>query len=324
MGVGIGPRPGRAGTAQRRRPVGQTSGTTAAGPSDPMLHALRAVAADPRVARAEEAVREASAQLRWHVALRRRWREARSESGIRCAVASGTMEGALVPTTVLREAVAGRALTGAATGDPSLDAVAGLWRAGARLESLMPDLVGRGRPEPPSPRALLAGLHRDVAGPLAVAGRLPLGEVGTPRGPGDLPREGGPDDAPTGRALDERLAGILTLLDLGGAPALVRAAVVHAEMVAVRPFTAANAAVGRLLVRHLVVRDGLEPTGTAVIDRYPARAPGAYRDAAAAYATGTPDGVVDWVVWQAEALLTGIDEAQEVCRSVQAGVPTGA
>ena len=100
----------------------------------------------------------------------------------------------------------------------------------------------------------------------------------------------------------------------------MRAAVVHAEMVVVRPFTAGNAAVGRLLVRHLIARDGLEPTGVAVVDAYAGRAPAAYAGAAAAYASGTMDGVVAWVVWQAEAVLVGLDEAREICRSVQAGI----
>lgn len=99
----------------------------------------------------------------------------------------------------------------------------------------------------------------------------------------------------------------------------MRAAVVHAEMVTARPFSAGNAAVGRLLVRHLITTDGLEPTGTAVSDLYAARAPGAYADAAAAYASGTPEGVVAWVEWQAEAILVGIQEAGELCRAVQAG-----
>ena len=99
----------------------------------------------------------------------------------------------------------------------------------------------------------------------------------------------------------------------------MRAALVHAEMVAIRPFTAGNAAVGRLLVRHLIARDGLEPTGVAVVDAYAGRAPAAYADAAAAYASGTMDGVVAWVVWQAEAILVGIQEGRTVCRTVLAG-----
>ena len=76
---------------------------------------------------------------------------------------------------------------------------------------------------------------------------------------------------------------------------------------------------GRLLVRHLLVRDGVEPTGTAVSDLYPGRLPSACADAAAAYVSGTMEGVVTWVVWQAEAVLVGVQEAQRLCRAVQAG-----
>ena len=31
------------------------------------------------------------------------------------------------------------------------------------------------------------------------------------------------------------------------------------------------------------------------------------------------DGVVAWVVWQAEAVLAGVQEAQRLCLAVQAG-----
>ena len=224
----------------------------------------------------------------------------------------------------VRGAIAAGSLTGACTGDPALDAVAGLWRAGVRLNGWMPDLRGRSRPAAPGARTLLAALHRDVVGPLAVAGRLGLEEVAAPRPPGRAPVEAGPGPAPDGEELAARLEGLVRLIEAPALPALVRAAHVHAEMVVIRPFTAGNAAVGRLLVRHLIARDGLEPTGVAVVDAYAGRAPAAYADAAAAYASGTVDGVVAWVVWQAEAVLVGLDEARGICRSVQAGMTTAA
>lgn len=343
MSIGSGPGgtlpvggPGRAGQRQGAPSAAGTPGAThgvggrgprggaaengtGAGVLDPAVAALRALAADQRVVDAEEALREASTELRWNEALRRRWREARAEAAVRGAIASGGVEGAVLPVDVLRDAVASRSLTEASTGDPSLDAVAGLWRAGTRLNGWMPDLRGEGRPAQPSPRTLLTALHRDVAGPLAVTGTIPLDDVAAPRRGERVPLEGGPGEAPAGDALDARLDGLLRLIDAAGAPALVRAAVVHAEMVCARPFTAGNAAVGRLLVRHLITRDGLEPTGVAVVDQYAGRVPVAYADALAAYATGTLDGVVAWVVWQAEAVLVGIQEAQAICRSVQAG-----
>ncbi|WP_425321565.1 Fic family protein [Actinomyces johnsonii] len=292
---------------------------SAASATSPAVEALRTVAADERVRAAEAAVREACAELRWNEALRRRWREARAEAAIRGAIASGAVEGAVVLAEVLREQVAAGHLTEAATGDPGLDAVAGLWRAGTRLVGWMPDLVGRGRPAVPPARSLLAMLHRDVVGPLAAGGRVDLEEVGVPRSGQVRSREGGPGRAPQGEELAGRLEGLVELIEAERAPALVRAAIVHAEMLSARPFTAGNAAVGRLLVRHLLVRDGVEPTGTAVGDLYPGRVPAAYAEAAAAYASGTMEGVVAWVVWQAEAVLVGVQEARRLCLAVQAG-----
>ena len=323
MSVGIGsgprPRPGAGQGAGQRAGQGPCARPGDSAEADPVAGALRSIAADARVARAEEALRQASAELRFHEALRRRWREARAEAAVRGAIASGGVEGAVLPPSVLREAVASGGLAEASTGEPSLDAVAGLWRAGVRLTTWMPDLRGDARPAQPSPRALLAALHRDVVGPIAVAGRVPLDAVAAPRTAGTAPVEGGPGPAPDGEALTARLEGVLRLIDLPAVPALVRAAVVHGEMVAARPFLVGNAAVGRLLVRHLITRDGLEPTGVAVADQYPGRVPLAYADAAAAYAGGTRDGVVAWVVWQAEAILVGIQEGRTICRTVLAG-----
>nr|WP_300337101.1 cell filamentation protein Fic [Actinomyces sp.] len=289
-----------------------------------VVEALDALAGQPRVRQAQEALREASAELRWNEALRRRWREARSESCVRGAVASAAVEGAVVPASLLREMVATGSLSRALTGDASLDVAVGAWRAHARIAQWMPPLRGNQRPTSPPAAALLATLHRDVTGPLAASGRLPLGEVGVARLEGQDAREGGPGPAPQGEDLAQRRAALMGLLEIEGASALVRCAVVHAEMVCARPFTCGNAAVGRLLVRHLATRDGLEPTGVAVPDLYAARAPGSYAQALAAYAAGSLEGVVSWIVWQAEALLLGIQEAQAVCRAVQAGTTSSA
>ncbi|QQO79021.1 Fic family protein [Actinomyces sp. HMT897] len=316
---GPGPAPGPASGSALRPP--RSAPGTAAQPraASALVPVLRALAAQPRVVRAQEALDEATAALRWNEALRRRWREARAEASVRCAVASGAVEGAPVPASLLREHVAAADLTRPTSADPALDAVAGIWRAGTRLVAWMPDLRGDLRPTQPSARTLLATLHRDVTGPLASAGVIPLGEVGAPREEAMPLREGGPGDAPRGGALAARLDPLLELIEAPGLPALVRAAVVHGELITVRPFTSGNAAVARLVVRHLVTRDGLEPTGTAVADQYAAQAPGAYSAAARAYASGTSQGVTDWILWQAEALLVGVTEAQALCRAVQAG-----
>lgn len=297
-----------------------------------LIDACLALAREERVAAASEALYEASAQLRWQEALRKRWREARAEASVRGAVSGAAIEGAVVSAQALREQIAAGpkgAGAHASSKDPAWDAATGLWRAHSRLVGYMPDLVGRTRPMVPATAQLMATLHRDVTGPLAVAGLISEAVVGCPResgqglenqsleGGGML--EGGPGPNLGGQELRERLAQIVALIDTPNLPALVRVALVHAEMLTVRPFALANGALGRLLVRHLSVRDGLDPTGVSVSDYYAGRVPGAYAEAAQAYASASLEGVVAWIIWQAEALLEGMRQGSELSRAVQAG-----
>ena len=316
-----------------------------------LIDACLALAREERVAAASEALYEASAQLRWQEALRKRWREARAEASVRAAVSGAAIEGAVVSGQALREQIAAGpkgAGVHASSKDPAWDAATGLWRAHSRLVGYMPDLVGRTRPVVPATAQLMASLHRDVAGPLAVGGLISEAVVGCPResgqglenqaleGDGLLEGgqplesaglrengkpllEGGPGPNLGGQELRERLEQIVALIDTPNLPALVRVALVHAEMLTVRPFALANGALGRLLVRHLSVRDGLDPTGVSVSDYYAGRVPGAYAEAAQAYASASLEGVVAWIIWQAEALLEGMRQGSELSRAVQAG-----
>lgn len=323
-----------------------------------LIDACLALAREERVAAASEALYEASAQLRWQEALRKRWREARAEASVRAAVSGAAIEGAVVSGQALREQIAAGpkgAGVHASSKDPAWDAATGLWRAHSRLVGYMPDLVGRTRPVVPATAQLMASLHRDVAGPLAVAGLISEAVVGCPResgqglenqsleGGGLLENrkplleggkplesaglrengkpllEGGPGPNLGGQELRERLEQIVALIDTPNLPALVRLALVHAEMLTVRPFALANGALGRLLVRHLSVRDGLDPTGVSVSDYYAGRVPGAYAEAAQAYASASLEGVVAWIIWQAEALLEGMRQGSELSRAVQTG-----
>lgn len=323
-----------------------------------LIDACLALAREERVAAASEALYEASAQLRWQEALRKRWREARAEASVRAAVSGAAIEGAVVSAQALREQIAAGpkgAGVHASSKDPAWDAATGLWRAHSRLVGYMPDLVGRTRPVVPATAQLMATLHRDVAGPLAVGGLISEAVVGCPResgqglenqsleGGGMLEGgkaafeggglrengkplleggqllEGGPGPNLGGQELRERLAQIVALIDTPNLPALVRVALVHAEMLTVRPFALANGALGRLLVRHLSVRDGLDPTGVSVSDYYAGRVPAAYAEAAQAYVSASLEGVVAWIIWQAEALLEGMRQGSELSRAVQAG-----
>ena len=310
-----------------------------------LIDACLALAREERVAAASEALYEASVQLRWQEALRKRWREARAEASVRGAVSGAAIEGAVVSAQALREQIAAGpkgAGAHASSKDPAWDAATGLWRAHSRLVGYMPDLVGRTRPVVPATAQLMATLHRDVAGPLAVGGLISEAVVGCPRESGQALEnqsleggglleggkaaftggqllEGGPGPNLGGQELRERLAQIVALIDTPNLPALVRVALVHAEMLTVRPFALANGALGRLLVRHLSVRDGLDPTGVSVSDYYAGRVPGAYAEAAQAYVSASLEGVVAWIIWQAEALLEGMRQGSELSRAVQAG-----
>ena len=317
-----------------------------------LIDACLALAREERVAAASEALYEASAQLRWQEALRKRWREARAEASVRAAVSGAAIEGAVVSGQALREQIAAGpkgAGVHASSKDPAWDAATGLWRAHSRLVGYMPDLVGRTRPVVPATAQLMATLHRDVAGPLAVGGLISEAVVGCPRESGQALEnqsleggglleggkaalegaglrengkpllEGGPGPNLGGQELRERLEQIVALIDTPNLPALVRVALVHAEMLTVRPFALANGALGRLLVRHLSVRDGLDPTGVSVSDYYAGRVPGAYAEAAQAYASASLEGVVAWIIWQAEALLEGMRQGSELSRAVQTG-----
>lgn len=299
-----------------------------------LIDACLALAREERVAAASEALYEASAQLRWQEALRKRWREARAEASVRAAVSGAAIEGAVVSAQALREQIAAGpkgAGVHASSKDPAWDAATGLWRAHSRLVGYMPDLVGRTRPVVPATAQLMASLHRDVAGPLAVGGLISEAVVGCPRESGQVLEgaglrenrkpllEGGPGPNLGGQELRERLEQIVALIDTPNLPVLVRVALVHAEMLTVRPFALANGALGRLLVRHLSVRDGLDPTGVSVSDYYAGRVPGAYAEAAQAYASASLEGVVAWIIWQAEALLEGMRQGSELSRAVQAG-----
>jgi possible oxidoreductase len=264
---------------------------------------------------------------------------------VRAAVSGAAIEGAVVSAQALREQIAtGPKGAGAhaSSKDPAWDAATGLWRAHSRLVGYMPDLVGRTRPVVPATAQLMATLHRDVAGPLSVGGLISEAVVGCPRESGQALEnqsleggglleggkaaftggqllEGGPGPNLGGQELRERLAQIVALIDTPNLPALVRVALVHAEMLTVRPFALANGALGRLLVRHLSVRDGLDPTGVSVSDYYAGRVPGAYAEAAQAYTSASLEGVVAWIIWQAEALLEGMRQGSELSRAVQAG-----
>jgi Fic family protein len=269
--------------------------------------ALARLAGLPGVDDAVEAARAACTELRWHPALRKRTAEARAEATIRAARCSAALEGARYPVSLIRDVARGAATL---PDDASGRLAGGALRALSQARELEKTITT-------APGQALARLH--VA---AVAGLVPEAELGRPRS-GSVPPGDGigePTQAPTGSALTARLAGISDLLAApASAPALVVAALVHAEVITARPFSAGNGVVARAAARAVVIGRGLDPMGVVVWEAAELDAGPAYIQALLGYASGRPDGVAGWLIHCADAVIKGAGEGRVICDAVMAG-----
>ena len=108
-------------------------------------------------------------------------------------------------------------------------------------------------------------------------------------------------------AAADRLAGLAQLLTRPtDAPALVAAAIAHAEVASVRPFAWGSGLLARATVRLVLAGRGVDPSlfsipehGMLELGRP------AYVDALRGYASGTTVGVSGWIVWQSTAVALG-------------------
>ena len=127
------------------------------------------------------------------------------------------------------------------------------------------------------------------------------------------------DEADLGRPLaaSPRLDALADLLVAPSAtPALLRAAVVHGELLALRPFAGPSGVVARAAGRLTLTAAGLDPRGLIAVEvGHLAREP-EYVGAANAFATGTVDGVRAWLRHVAAAVVVAAAELTEVCDGV--------
>ncbi|NLG23484.1 MAG: Fic family protein [Actinomycetales bacterium] len=277
---------------------------------------VQALLALPGVADGVEAAREACTQLRWHQALRRRIPEAAAESRVRGATATALLEGAEPAGSRGTVALVRDLVRGAASWpeepNPVEQVLKGAVQVTAATESATAASLA-------SPAQLLARLH--VA---AAAGLLPADQVGRPRRPGETCAEFEEflGAAPGAEELAGRLGQVYDLLATirSGGSALVVAALVHAELVTVRPFVTGNGLVARALERVVHRVGGLDPTGVAVPELGHAQKVGAdYRGALTAYGQGGVEGVRLWLLHSAEAAVTGAGAGTAVADAVLAG-----
>jgi hypothetical protein len=271
--------------------------STSGAQTDPLV----ALGELPRVAESVAAVRKAVDRVYGHRVMRRRSNEVTSEAALRGARGSAALAGA----DWALEEVRRRSDFGV---DDESRTVGAALRLGAEAGQLLS--VWR-----QSPLRVLARLHL-----VAAAGRD--GAVGRPRLAGEpvdeplieLPLPGAEEVA-------ARLDGLAGLVVAGGsAPALVTAAVVHGELLALRPFGSHNGLVARAAERIALVGSGLDPKGVCPAEvGHAEQGRASYAAALAGYASGTPEGVAGWIAHCGRSVELGARESTAVCEALQRG-----
>ncbi|WP_250002231.1 oxidoreductase [Actinoplanes sp. M2I2] len=149
---------------------------------------------------------------------------------------------------------------------------------------------------PRAPRQVLAKLHV-----LAARGVVPAADLGRLTGSADRV---------------DLLAGLVAGNDR--TPPLLLAAVVHAELLTLRPFAGPAGVVARAAARLTMINRGFDPRGLVAVEvGHQAREP-EYVGAAGAYATGTTDGVRSWLRHYAAAVTVAADEITTIGDNVLA------
>ncbi|MFE9771434.1 oxidoreductase [Streptomyces sp. NPDC005931] len=270
-----------------------TTGATA----DP----LAALGSLPGVAESVESVRKAVDRVYGHRVMRRRSNEITSEAALRGARGSAALAGADWALEEVRR-----------RSDFSGDGEDRTMGAALRLTAEAGQLLSIWRQ---SPLRVLARLHLVAAADKAE-------QVGRPRQAGesvDEPLIGLP--LPSAAEAHGRLEGLAELIIAGGsAPALVTAAVVHGELLALRPFVSHNGLVARTAERIVLVGSGLDPKSVCPAEVGHAElGADAYRTALEGYVSGSPEGVAAWIAHCGRAIGLGARESMAVCEALQRG-----
>jgi hypothetical protein len=209
------------------------------------------------------------------------------------ALRPGTTRAARIAAEVtLRDAVASAALEGAEfdvalvrAGTVTDPVVQGALRVNAELAGLAPRWLQ-------APPQVLTRLH-------ILAGRGVVADLGRP--------------APSGGTA--RLLALASVL-ASPAPALLRAAVVHGELLALKAFEGPNGVVARGAGRLTLIAAGFDARGLLPVDvGHAARSP-EYLGAAGAYATGTRDGLRSWIKHYAAAVTVAAGELERICLEI--------
>ncbi len=91
-------------------------------------------------------------------------------------------------------------------------------------------------------------------------------------------------------------------------------------MLALRPFAWGNGLVARAAQRLVLVGRGVDPKAVSVPEAgHLELGRAVYARALAGYATGTEEGVADWLLHCGEAIALGAREGLAVCEAVRRG-----
>ncbi|MER5645147.1 oxidoreductase [Streptosporangium sp. NPDC002524] len=308
---------------------------------------LAVIAGMPGVSEAVTDARKAVDRLYGHRVLRRKSPEVSARSALRGARASAALEGVDVPLEVIPE-VTDPTVQGALRVSAELGRLGTTWRAAprqvlARLHTLAASgLVGEGE------TSTGGGLNGGSPAGGGLTGGGPAGDgeglngeglngggltgdgegltgggargLGRPRATALAPDPLGLGAAPGPREAVARVDGLVQLVTASSkAPALVLAAVVHAELAVLRPFGTADGVVARAAERLTLVEFGLDPKSLVAVEVGHLELGPAYAEGLRSYLSGTPDGVAAWVRHCASAVVLGVREATAICEAMQRG-----
>jgi hypothetical protein len=214
-----------------------------------------------------------------HPALRRSGGTVAAEVALRSAVASASLENHRYDVETVRDGtVTDAVVQGALRVASALDGLTGTWER--------------------APRQALARLHT-----LAARDAVPTDDLGRPS---------------ADPAVSSRLDTLAQVVIATSAPAMLTAAVVHGELLALNAFPGPSGVVARGAARLALIGGGLDARGLLAVDvGHLAREP-EYRGAAGAFATGTRDGVRSWLKHYANAVSIAADELVQIAETVMA------
>ncbi|MGP9019511.1 oxidoreductase [Streptomyces sp. BR1] len=271
--------------------------TNASSAADPLV----ALGSLPGVPDAVDSVRKAVDRVYGHRVMRRRSNEITSEAALRGARASAALSGADWALEEVRRRT-----------DFGSESEARTVGAALRLSAEAGQLLSIWRQ---SPLRVLARLH-------LVAAADSADTVGRPRlhgEPVDEPLIELP--VPDADEVAGRLEGLSQLIIAGSsAPALVTAAVVHGELLALRPFGSFNGLVARAAERIVLIGSGLDPKSICPAEvGHAEQGRAAYAAALDGYVSGTPEGMAAWIAFCGRSVELGVRESTAVCEALQRG-----